>query len=381
MADWPRPRRSRQPHRELNNFQQGVNEPRRLDVDQHTPFVEELDHDDGEPYESVYAAEGLVIHESQGPHPNDTVREGQVRVWSRWNDRVYDLPKGDHEVGQHGTEVLGRSNDFVCPVRLLENRCIQPARHRPSQTRETSPPSPTPQKPYPFQQKQRHQHSERIGANRNSVPFSLIRLSQSSTASHLAMRINRISPTLDLLQEMRTAVLRRERRAGHQAQHPAPQGGSNPVGAPAIERLTAVGQRGAQPWVREESVRRQWIEGPEHPVSMLERAGTIGRNGRPSLFQMRGNGEVRIRTKFWQSMTARQRRRWNERGRHQFSNHETGLPPADIQEAIANHQSFIDYRRDICLAQAERMQRRMNGPNLRSRGNGRSAVKTHNVPR
>ncbi|KAL2274514.1 hypothetical protein FJTKL_03179 [Diaporthe vaccinii] len=48
MADWPRPRRSRQPHRELNNFQQGVNEPRRLDVDQHTPFVEELDHDDVE---------------------------------------------------------------------------------------------------------------------------------------------------------------------------------------------------------------------------------------------------------------------------------------------------------------------------------------------
>lgn len=94
---------------------------------------------------------------------------------------------------------------------------------------------------------------------------------------------------------------------------------------------------------------------------MLERAGTVERNGRPSLFQMRGNGEVRIRTEFWQSMTPRQRRRWNERCRHQFSDHETGRPPADIQEAIANHQSFIDYRRDFCLAQAERMQRRVNG--------------------
>ncbi|KAK7697789.1 hypothetical protein SLS64_013190 [Diaporthe eres] len=118
---------------------------------------------------------------------------------------------------------------------------------------------------------------------------------------------------------------------------------------------------------------------------MLERAGTVGRDGQPSLFQMRGNGEVRIRTEYWASMTARQKRRWNERGRFQFRDPETGRPPANIQEAIANHQSFID-RRDFCLAQAERMQRRMNGSNLRSlgngrRGNGRLAVKTYNVPR
>lgn len=52
--------------------------------------------------------------------------EDQVRVWSRWNDRVYDLPEGDHEIGQHRTEVLGRANDFVCVVRGFNSRCIEP---------------------------------------------------------------------------------------------------------------------------------------------------------------------------------------------------------------------------------------------------------------
>ncbi|KAK7729712.1 hypothetical protein SLS63_006093 [Diaporthe eres] len=334
MANWPRPRRSRQPHRELNNFQQAVDERRRVDVGAHEPFVEELEDDDVE----------------------------------------YRFPP------DYGETWLGANG-----------------------------------------------------------------------AESIEQRINRIIPTLELLDEMRTIALHRERRAAHKAHHPVPQGGSNPVEAPATgrpapvdgpssevgdpaqaadtralgpsyrsttnvsreahslgqrgaqpwvreahslgqrghsrgsETRTAAGQRGAQPWVREEGVRRQWDEGPQHPVSMLERAGTVGRDGQPSLFQMRGNGEVRIRTEYWASMTARQKRRWNERGRFQFRDPETGRPPANIQEAIANHQSFID-RRDFCLAQAERMQRRMNGSNLRSlgngrRGNGRLAVKTYNVPR
>lgn len=140
-------------------------------------------------------------------------------------------------------------------------------------------------------------------------------------------------------------------------------------------------QRGSQPGVREEGIRRQWDEGPQHPISMLERAGTVGRNGRPSFFKVRGNGEARIRTEYSQSMTPRQRRRWNERGRFQFSDPETGRPPASIEEAIANHQSFVDRRANFCRAQAERMQRRVNGSNLHSRGNGRLAVKTYNVSR
>lgn len=114
MADWPRPRRSRQPHQELNSFQQGVNEIKAIDVEQHAPFVGELDHHEGEPYQSFYDVDGITIPQSQGPRPDDIVGVGQVRVWSRWNDRVYDLPEGDREIDQPGVEVLGRANDFVC---------------------------------------------------------------------------------------------------------------------------------------------------------------------------------------------------------------------------------------------------------------------------
>lgn len=63
MANWPRPRRSRQPHRELNNFQQAVDERRRVDVGAHEPFVEELEDDDGEP--GFYAAAGFDIPRSE----------------------------------------------------------------------------------------------------------------------------------------------------------------------------------------------------------------------------------------------------------------------------------------------------------------------------
>lgn len=261
-----------------------------------------------------------------------------------------------------------------------------------------------------------------------------------------SQRIRRITQTLDLFDEMRTALLHRERVAGYESARPAPPPGTIPVEAPAsggpapvdgpssevgeapqpavglvgqprncarpaAEPSRAYGfrdpwqdipypngqsvymhpiprplmpihheraQRGIQPWVREEDVRRQWDDGPQHPVSMLERAGTARLDGRPSMFQVGGNGEVRIRTQFWQSVTLRQRRRWNERGRFQFSGPETGRPPASIEEALANHQTFIDRRADFCRAQAERMQRRMNESNLCS---GRPVVTTYNVPR
>lgn len=119
MADWARPRRSRRPHRELDNFEQAVNEPRRVDVHRH-----EDEFDDGEP--GIYADFGFDIPRSEGSHPEDTVGPGQVRVWNRMNGHVLDLPVGDPAIDAPEMVVLGREDDFVCVVRVLRDRCTGP---------------------------------------------------------------------------------------------------------------------------------------------------------------------------------------------------------------------------------------------------------------
>lgn len=121
--------------------------------------------------------------------------------------------------------------------------------------------------------------------------------------------------------------------------------------------------RGDQPWVREQGRRRQYDEGPQHPISMLERAGTWGQ-GQPQLYTSR-SGEVRISTTYWGSMTDRQRRRWNARTRSQLRNYATGEMPSSITEALNNHRSYIHHRREFCHRQAAQMQQRMDNPRPR----------------
>lgn len=132
MADWVRIRYSRQPHRELSNFEQAVNEIRRIDVGQHPP---EPESDDDQPREY----RDIVIAESQGSHPDAIVGKGQVRVWSMNNDHVYDLPVGHPDIDEPTMFVLGQANDFVCVVRDFNSRCIEPGRtERVRDARDTS---------------------------------------------------------------------------------------------------------------------------------------------------------------------------------------------------------------------------------------------------
>lgn len=110
--------------------------------------------------------------------------------------------------------------------------------------------------------------------------------------------------------------------------------------------------RGSQPWVREPGTRRQFDEGPQQPISMLERAGT-SRDGIPRLFIARSSEEIRIQTQYWDSMSARQRQRWNSRVRSQFPG--TASTPT---EALNHHHNFLQSREQFCRQQATRMSQR-----------------------
>ncbi|KAK7697790.1 hypothetical protein SLS64_013191 [Diaporthe eres] len=130
MANWPRPRRSRQPHRELNNFQQAVDERRRVDVGAHEPFVEELEDDDGEP--GFYAAAGFDIPRSEVPT--------RTTPWVRTKS-------------EFGAERTTSFALFEISTLVASSPAIQSA----SQMRETGR---TTQEPFKSQQKQRDEHDK-----------------------------------------------------------------------------------------------------------------------------------------------------------------------------------------------------------------------------
>lgn len=107
--------------------------------------------------------------------------------------------------------------------------------------------------------------------------------------------------------------------------------------------------RGLQPWVREEGTRRQPQEGPQHPISMLERAGTFGGDGQPML-GVSPQGQIRLRTDFWGTMMRRQRVRWNWRlGRQQ-------LKGETVQSALTNHiNGYLPERQGFIERQVARI--------------------------
>ncbi|KAK2615378.1 hypothetical protein N8I77_002139 [Diaporthe amygdali] len=111
--------------------------------------------------------------------------------------------------------------------------------------------------------------------------------------------------------------------------------------------LTPLQQRraqvGTQPWARGAGLPRQFEEIiPQHPISILERAGTRRSDGLPALSRQPGSGEISLITDHWLRMTERQKHRWNRLVREQFRNPDTGAVATSVEEALTNHEAFID---------------------------------------
>lgn len=112
-------------------------------------------------------------------------------------------------------------------------------------------------------------------------------------------------------------------------------------------------QNGTQPWVRGAGLPRQFEESPQHPISILERAGTRRPDGLPAFFRQPGSGEISLITDHWLRMTERQKHRWNRRVREQFRDPDTGAVATSVEEALTNHEAFIDLgnqRRPLCVS-------------------------------